>query len=31
MKLYDGEMTAGVANGGGFVLTASLRLKGHGR
>ncbi len=31
VKLYDGEMTAGVANGGGFVLTASLRLKGQGR
>jgi signal transduction histidine kinase len=26
VKLYDGEMTAGPANGGGFVLTASLRL-----
>jgi signal transduction histidine kinase len=26
VKLYDGEMTAGAANGGGFVLTASLRL-----
>jgi len=31
VKLYDGEMTAGVANGRGFVLTASLRLKGQGR
>jgi signal transduction histidine kinase len=27
VKLYDGEMTAGPANGGGFILTASLRLK----
>lgn len=27
VKLYDGEMTAGPANGGGFVLSASLRLK----
>jgi signal transduction histidine kinase len=26
VKLYDGEMTAGPANGGGFVLSASLRL-----
>jgi signal transduction histidine kinase len=26
VKLYDGEMSAGPANGGGFVLTASLRL-----
>jgi signal transduction histidine kinase len=26
VKLYDGEMTAGPANGGGFVLTATLRL-----
>ena len=27
VKLYDGEMTAGPVNGGGFVLSASLRLK----
>ena len=26
VKLYGGEMTAGPANGGGFVLSASLRL-----
>ena len=26
VKLYGGEMTAGSANGGGFVLSASLRL-----
>ena len=26
VKLFDGEMTTGPANGGGFVLTASLRL-----
>jgi signal transduction histidine kinase len=26
VKLYGGEMTAGPANGGGFVLRASLRL-----
>jgi signal transduction histidine kinase len=26
VKLYDGEMTAGRVNGGGFVLSASLRL-----
>jgi signal transduction histidine kinase len=26
VKLYDGEMRAGPANGGGFVLSASLRL-----
>ena len=26
VKLYGGEMSAGPANGGGFVLTASLRL-----
>jgi signal transduction histidine kinase len=25
VKLYDGEMTAGAANGGGFIVTASLR------
>jgi signal transduction histidine kinase len=27
VKLYGGEMSAGPANGGGFVLSASLRLK----
>jgi signal transduction histidine kinase len=26
VKLYGGELTAGPANGGGFVLSASLRL-----
>jgi signal transduction histidine kinase len=26
VKLYDGEMTAGPANGGGFLVRASLRL-----
>jgi signal transduction histidine kinase len=26
VKLYGGDMTAGPANGGGFVLSASLRL-----
>jgi signal transduction histidine kinase len=26
VKLYDGEVTAGAANGAGFVLSASLRL-----
>ena len=26
VKLYDGEMSAGAANGAGFVLRASLRL-----
>jgi signal transduction histidine kinase len=26
VKLYGGEMTAGPANGGGFLLSASLRL-----
>jgi signal transduction histidine kinase len=26
VKLYGGEMTAGPANGGGFVLSASLKL-----
>jgi signal transduction histidine kinase len=26
VKLYDGQMSAGPANGGGFLLTASLRL-----
>ncbi len=32
VRLYDGEMSAGAAaNGGGFVVTASLRLKGQGR
>jgi signal transduction histidine kinase len=31
VKLYDGEMTAGAANGGGFVLTASLRLPNGAR
>jgi signal transduction histidine kinase len=31
VNLYDGEMTAGAPNGGGFVLSASLRLKGQGR
>jgi signal transduction histidine kinase len=31
VKLYDGEMTAGAANGGGFVLTASLRLRDQRR
>lgn len=31
VKLYDGEMTVGAANGGGFILTASLRLTGQGR
>ena len=25
VKLYGGEMTAGAANGGGFIVTASLR------
>jgi signal transduction histidine kinase len=31
VRLYDGEMTAGAANGGGFVLTASLRLPDEAR
>ena len=31
VKLYGGEMTAGPANGGGFVLSASLRLKDERR
>lgn len=31
VKLYDGEMTAGAANRGGFVVTASLRLAGGER
>ena len=31
VKLYNGEMTAGPANGGGFVLSASLRLTGERR
>jgi signal transduction histidine kinase len=31
VKLYDGEMTAGPANGGGFVLTASLKLTEEAR
>jgi signal transduction histidine kinase len=31
VKLYDGEMTAGPADGSGFVLRASLRLTGRRR
>jgi signal transduction histidine kinase len=31
VRLYDGELTVGKANGGGFALSASLRLKGAGR
>jgi signal transduction histidine kinase len=30
VKLYGGEMTAGAANGGGFRLTTTLPLGGHG-
>lgn len=29
VKLYDGEMTTGTANGGGFTLTARLPLTGY--
>jgi signal transduction histidine kinase len=29
VKLYGGEMTAGAANGGGFVLGTRLRLGGY--
>ena len=29
VKLYGGEMTAGAANGGGFVLGTRLRLAGY--
>jgi signal transduction histidine kinase len=28
VKIYGGEMTAGTANGGGFILSASLPLGG---
>jgi signal transduction histidine kinase len=31
VKIYGGEMTAGAAAGGGFVLTTSLPLDGHDR
>ena len=31
VKLYDGEMSAGAADGGGFVLSASLRLTDRAR
>jgi len=31
VKIYGGEMTAGTANGGGFVLSARLPLGGDGR
>lgn len=31
VRLYDGELTTGPANGGGFALSASLRLRGAGR
>jgi signal transduction histidine kinase len=31
VKLYGGEMTAGPANGGGFIVTASLRLTDQAR
>jgi signal transduction histidine kinase len=30
VKLYGGEMTAATANGGGFRITTSLPLGGHG-
>jgi signal transduction histidine kinase len=29
VKLYDGEMTTGTTNGGGFTLTARLPLTGY--
>jgi signal transduction histidine kinase len=31
VKLFDGEMKVGASNGGGFLLTASLRLPPRGR
>ncbi len=31
VKIYGGEMTAGTANGGGFVLSTTLPLGGNGR
>jgi signal transduction histidine kinase len=31
VKIYGGEMTAGTANGGGFVLSTRLRLSGERR
>jgi signal transduction histidine kinase len=31
VRIYGGEMTAGSANGGGFVLSARLPLEGSGR
>ena len=31
VKIYGGEMSAGSANGGGFVLSTSLPLAGHTR
>lgn len=31
VKLYGGEMSAGAANGGGFVLSTRLPLTGYGR
>jgi hypothetical protein len=29
VKLYDGEMTTGTTNSGGFTLTARLPLTGY--
>ena len=31
VKLYGGEMTAGRANGGGFVLSTRLPIQGGAR